>query len=181
MHSVPLRRRVRQLEAFLDRPPEPARRVAQVLLVGQGVGVTRAVGGPVLGDEVPGHVAAKTGAGKQVDSNDFFLGARQLQALPAGAEGLRRFVDHDVLLRISHVREETALDQLFMRRLQLLIDLRYVGVRAYRDVLLQLENIHLPRRRTRTLEIYESVEPLGDRRIECPVELYVQAAKIVLR
>src|SRR5215208_891264 len=51
-------RRVRQLVALFYCPAEPARWVAQILLVGESVSVAGAVFGTELGNEVSGYVSA---------------------------------------------------------------------------------------------------------------------------
>src|ERR671932_112755 len=47
-----------ELVAFLYRPPQPANRTMEVLLVRQGVSVLEAVARTIAGNEIPGDIAA---------------------------------------------------------------------------------------------------------------------------
>src|SRR5215203_7074655 len=116
-------RRFRQLETLLYCLPEPASRVTQVLLAGEGVGVARAVGGAVFGYKVAGHVAAQPRAAEELDGDHFLFGTTEFQTLSASEERLGDLVANQAALRIENIGEEAAFDQLHVRRLELLFDL----------------------------------------------------------
>src|SRR5215212_10483704 len=163
-----------QLKTLLYCPPEPASRVTQVLVAGKGVSVAHAVGGAVFGYDVAGHVATQTGAGEELDGDHFFFGTREFQTLSASEERLGDLVANRSALRIENVGEEAAVDQFLVCRLEFLFDLRHIRIGAYRDVLLQLEKIYAPRRRSHALEVHEPVQSLGYWRVKFPEEFYVQ-------
>src|SRR5918994_6325542 len=98
-------------------------------------------------------------------------------------KALRNRVDDAVSAEIFDTTQETFLDEFLMRRIEDRLHLRGVRVFGQGELPLKLEKVRLPLKTVLAipnLMVNEPIESARERRVEFPVEIGVQALKVVI-
>src|SRR3712207_4583747 len=98
-------------------------------------------------------------------------------------EALRNPIYDAIPAEIFDIGQETFLDEFLMRRLEDRLHLRGVRVFGQGELPLKLEEVRLPLKTVLAipnLMVDEPIEPARERRVEIPVEIGVQALKVVI-
>src|SRR5215213_3250211 len=134
-------------------------------------------------NKVSSHIAADAFVSQGLDRYDFLRCALELQSFLPMGKALRNRVDDAVSAKIFDTGQETFLDEFLMRRLEDRLHLRRVRVFGQGELPLKLEEVRLPLKTVPAipnLMVDEPIEPARERRVEFPVEIGVQALKVVI-
>src|SRR5215212_12033048 len=141
----------------------------------------RAVGGPVLGDKVPGHVAAQTVGREQAYGGELLLAAGELEHSALGQESVREEVTYPVVGGELDLREKLHGEKLVVGFLQLLLDLGGLGIVTYQGYApLPLKDVDLVASTSRPHALYRPVESPSEPGGEPPIDLARNSGYVVV-